>query len=153
MCLRCATINPSRTRYEPVIDRWLVGEAGQPVTICYQFKLRAADGKMRISDVADHEQIFRIIQSVPSPKAEPFKQWMVMVAWEISCDFLRNPKKCSDFAGKRNALLWFWQFLCTNFLSCEICLNNINTFFSHQERYANEAIFSFVSKKNKNILK
>jgi hypothetical protein len=42
--------------------------------------LRAADGKMRMSDVADQEQIFRIIQSVPSPKAEPFKQWMVMVA-------------------------------------------------------------------------
>ena len=42
--------------------------------------MRAADGKMRMSDVADQEQLFRIIQSVPSPKAEPFKQWMAMVA-------------------------------------------------------------------------
>ena len=50
------------------------------MTICHQFKLRAADGKMRMSDVADQEQIFRIIQSVPSPKAEPFKQWMAMIA-------------------------------------------------------------------------
>ena len=57
-----------------------MGEAGQPVTNCHQFKLRAADGKMRMSDVADQEQIFRIIQSVHSPKAEPFKQWMAMVA-------------------------------------------------------------------------
>ena len=65
--------------------------------------------------------------------------------------FLHMSEKCINFAGKRNALLWFWQFLCTNFFSCEICLNNINTFFSHQEHYANEAIFSFVSKKNKNI--
>ena len=73
-------MNPSRTRYEPVIGSILVGEAGQPVTICHQFKLRAADGKMRMSDVADQEQIFRIIQSVLSPKAEPFKQWMAMVA-------------------------------------------------------------------------
>ena len=50
------------------------------MTICHQFKLRAADGKMRMSDVADQEQLFRIIQSVPSPKAEPFKQWMAMMA-------------------------------------------------------------------------
>ena len=50
------------------------------MTICHQFKLRAADGKMRLTDVADQEQLFRIIQSVPSPKAEPFKQWMAMVA-------------------------------------------------------------------------
>ena len=44
-------------------------EAGQPVTICYQFKMRAADGKMRLTDVADQAQLFRIIQSVPSPLA------------------------------------------------------------------------------------
>jgi len=43
-------------------------------------KLRAADGKMRMTDVADTEQLFRLIQSIPSPKAEPFKQWMAQVA-------------------------------------------------------------------------
>ena len=67
-------------KYWKVLKGRILTEAGQPVTICYQFKLRAADGKMRMSDVADQEQIFRIIQSVPSPKAEPFKQWMAMIA-------------------------------------------------------------------------
>ena len=43
-------------------------------------KLKAADGKMRLTDVADTEQLFRLIQSIPSPKAEPFKQWMAEVA-------------------------------------------------------------------------
>ena len=66
-------------------------EAGQPVTICHQFKLRAADGKMRLTDVADQEQLFRIIQSVPSPKAEPFKQWMAMVASQ-RIDQMQDPE-------------------------------------------------------------
>lgn len=44
--------------------------------------MRAADGKMRLTDVADTEQMFRLIQSIPSPKAEPFKQWMASVASE-----------------------------------------------------------------------
>ena len=45
-----------------------------------QFKMKAEDGKMRLTDVADTEQLFRLIQSIPSPKAEPFKQWMAQVA-------------------------------------------------------------------------
>lgn len=52
----------------------------QTVTNCNGFKIRAVDGKMRMTDVADTEQIFRITQSIPSPKAEPFKQWMAQVA-------------------------------------------------------------------------
>ena len=55
-------------------------EGNESVTNCHTLKLRAADGKMRLTDVADTEQLFRIIQSVPSPKAEPFKQWMARVA-------------------------------------------------------------------------
>ena len=51
-------------------------EGNETVTNCHQLKMRAADGKMRLTDVADTEQLFRIIQSVPSPKAEPFKRWM-----------------------------------------------------------------------------
>ena len=47
-----------------------------------QLKMRANDGKMRMTDVADTEQLFRLIQSIPSPKAEPFKQWMAQVASE-----------------------------------------------------------------------
>ena len=50
------------------------------MTNCHGFKMRALDGKMRLTDVADTEQLFRLIQSIPSPKAEPFKQWMAHVA-------------------------------------------------------------------------
>ena len=51
-------------------------------TICRQFKLKATDGKMRLTDVADVKGIFRLIQSIPSPKAEPFKQWLAKVGYE-----------------------------------------------------------------------
>ena len=55
-------------------------EGNQTVTDCHAFKMQAADGKMRQTDVADTEQLFRLIQSIPSPKAEPFKIWMSQVA-------------------------------------------------------------------------
>ena len=51
-------------------------------TICRQFKLKAADGKMRETDVADTKTLLRIIQSIPSPKAEPFKQWLAKTGYE-----------------------------------------------------------------------
>ena len=51
-------------------------------TNCRQFKLKAADGKMRETDVADTKTLLRIIQSIPSPKAEPFKQWLAKVGYE-----------------------------------------------------------------------
>lgn len=52
------------------------------MTNCHALKMRAADGKMRLTDVADTEQLFRIIQSIPSPKAEPFKMWLAQVGRE-----------------------------------------------------------------------
>ena len=55
-------------------------EGNETVTNCHAFKMQAADGKMRLTDVADTEQLFRLIQSIPSPKAEPFKIWMSQVA-------------------------------------------------------------------------
>ena len=55
-------------------------EGNESVTNCHALKLQAADGKMRKTDMADTEQLFRLIQSIPSPKAEPFKQWMAQVA-------------------------------------------------------------------------
>ena len=58
----------------------LKAEGNESVTNCHGLKMLAADGKMRQTDVADTEQLFRLIQSVPSPKAEPFKQWMAQVA-------------------------------------------------------------------------
>ena len=51
-------------------------------TNCSQLKMRSADGKMYLTDVADTQQLLRLIQSIPSPKAEPFKQWMAQVATE-----------------------------------------------------------------------
>ena len=54
----------------------LKAEGNETVTNCHGLKLRAADGKMRMTDVATAEQMFRVIQSIPSPKAEPFKMWM-----------------------------------------------------------------------------
>ena len=78
-------------KYWKVLKGRIVQEAGQPVTICYQLKMRAADGKMRLTDVADTEQLFRIIQSVPSPKAEPFKRWMAQVAAE-RVDQMQDPE-------------------------------------------------------------
>jgi hypothetical protein len=56
--------------------------ADQTVTKCNAFKMPAADGKMRLTDMADTETMFRIIQSVPSPKAEPFKRWLARVGYE-----------------------------------------------------------------------
>lgn len=56
-----------------------------------QLKLAAADGKMRLTDVATTEQMFRIIQSVPSPKAEPFKMWMAQVA-ATRLDQMQDPE-------------------------------------------------------------
>ena len=91
--IQVLTANDYQTarKYWKVLKGRILQEAGQPVTICYQFKLRAADGKMRLSDVADQEQLFRIIQSVPSPKAEPFKQWMAKVASD-RLDQLQDPE-------------------------------------------------------------
>ena len=66
--------------YWRVLKNRLLKEGNQTVTNCNALKMKAADGKMRMTDVADTEQLFRLIQSIPSPKAEPFKQWMAGVA-------------------------------------------------------------------------
>ena len=62
-----------------------------------RFKLTASDGKMRLTDVADQEQLFRLIQSIPSPKAEPFKIWMAKVASE-RLDEMQDPEQAIDRA-------------------------------------------------------
>ena len=67
-------------KYWNKLKQRLREEGNETVTNCHQLKLKAADGKMRKTDVADTEQLFRLIQSIPSPKAEPFKQWMAQVA-------------------------------------------------------------------------
>ena len=64
------------TAYWRKLKQRLKAEGNETVTNCHAFKMRALDGKMRLTDVADTEQLFRLIQSIPSPKAEPFKQWI-----------------------------------------------------------------------------
>jgi len=66
-------------------------EGNETVTNCHGLKMLAADGKMRMTDVADTEQLFRLIQSIPSPKAEPFKLWLAQVAAE-RLDEMQDPE-------------------------------------------------------------
>ncbi len=68
--------------YWKVLKNRLLKEGNETVTNCNQLKLQAEDGKMRLTDVGDVEQIFRLVQSIPSPKAEPFKQWLAKVGYE-----------------------------------------------------------------------
>ena len=74
------TESPNPQTYWRVLKKRLKDEGNETVTNCNALKMPASDGKMRKTDVADTEQLFRLIQSIPSPKAEPFKQWMAQVA-------------------------------------------------------------------------
>ena len=89
----CGALTDSKnaTAYWRKLKQRLKAEGNETVTSCHALKLRAADGKMRMTDVADTEQLFRLIQSIPSPKAEPFKQWMAQVASQ-RIDQLQDPE-------------------------------------------------------------
>lgn len=84
-------------RYWSVLKTRLKKEGVEPTTICSRLKMRAEDGKMRLTDVADTEQLFRLIQSIPSPKAEPFKRWMANVASE-RLDQMQDPERSIEQA-------------------------------------------------------
>ena len=77
--------------YWRVLKKRLLAERNETVTNCNALKMLAADGKMRFTDVADTEQLFRLIQSVPSPKAEPFKIWLARVGSE-RIDEIEDPE-------------------------------------------------------------
>lgn len=79
------------TAYWRKLKQRLKEEGNETVTNCHGLKMKATDGKMRLTDVADTEQLLRIIQSIPSPKAEPFKQWMAHVASE-RLDQMQDPE-------------------------------------------------------------
>lgn len=83
------SVNPQT--YWRVLKKRLSDEGNESVTNCNALKMQAADGKMRLTDVADTEQLFRLIQSVPSPKAEPFKQWLARVGRE-RIDEIEDPE-------------------------------------------------------------
>ena len=78
-------------KYRTKLKQRLREEGFEPVTNCHQLKMPAADGKMRLTDVADTEQLLRIIQSVPSPKAEPFKMWLAKVG-TARLDQMQDPE-------------------------------------------------------------
>ena len=83
--------------YWRVLKKRLKEEGNESVTNCNALKMQAADGKMRLTDVADMQGIFRIIQSIPSPKAEPFKLWLAEVGKE-RIDEIIDPKLTIDRA-------------------------------------------------------
>ena len=77
--------------YWKVLKNRLLKEGNETVTNCNRLKLPAEDGKLRLTDVADTEQLFRLIQSVPSKKAEPFKLWLAKVGRE-RIDEIEDPE-------------------------------------------------------------
>jgi prophage antirepressor-like protein len=81
--------------YWKVLKNRLVKEGNETVTNCNQLKLPAADGKKRLTDVADLQGIFRIIQSIPSTKAEPVKDWLAGVGAEVQGQGLHRHSHCS----------------------------------------------------------
>lgn len=91
------TDSPNPQVYWRVLKKRLLAEGNQTVTNCNALKMVAPDGKMRLTDVATQEQLFRLIQSIPSPKAEPFKQWMARVASE-RLDEMQDPELTIDRA-------------------------------------------------------
>lgn len=68
--------------YWRVMKKRLIAEGNETVTNCNALKMEAPDGKLRMTDVANTQQLLRLIQSIPSPKAEPFKQWLAKVGYE-----------------------------------------------------------------------
>jgi hypothetical protein len=91
------TESPNPQVYWRVMKKRLLDEGNETVTNCNGLKMLAADGKMRMTDVADTEQLFRLIQSIPSPKAEPFKLWLAQVAAE-RLDEMQDPELSIDRA-------------------------------------------------------
>ncbi|MBU3658686.1 MAG: Bro-N domain-containing protein [Flavobacteriales bacterium] len=94
-----AVLTESRdpSAYWRKLKQRLKAEGNETVTNCHSLKMVATDGKMRITDVADTEQLFRLIQSIPSPKAEPFKLWLAQLAAE-RLDELQDPELSIDRA-------------------------------------------------------
>jgi hypothetical protein len=85
------TDSPNPNNYWKVLKHRLTKEGSELVTNCNQLKMQSSDGKFYKTDVADTEQLFRIIQSIPSPKAEPFKMWIAKVARE-RIDEIEDPE-------------------------------------------------------------
>jgi hypothetical protein len=95
------TGSPNPQVYWRVMKKRLLAEGNQTVTNCNALKMTAADGKQRLTDVADTGQLLRLIQSIPSPKAEPFKLWLAQVGNE-RLEEIENP----ELAAKRMRVIY-----------------------------------------------
>jgi len=93
------TESKSPQAYWRKLKQRLKEEGNETVTNCHGLKMKASDGKMRLTDVATTEQLFRLIQSIPSPKAEPFKLWLATLAKE-RLDEMQDPEISIDRALK-----------------------------------------------------
>ncbi|MCE7067769.1 Bro-N domain-containing protein [Dyadobacter sp. CY326] len=93
------TESPNPRKYWSVLKGRLKKEGSELTTVCSQLKMTAADGKAYLTDVADTEQVLRLIQSIPSPKAEPFKLWLASVGNE-RINETENPELTFDRAMK-----------------------------------------------------
>ena len=91
------TDSPDARNYWKVLKYRLTKEGNESVTNCNQLKLQSADGKFYKTDVADTEQLLRLIQSIPSSKAEPFKQWLAKTGYE-RIEEIQDPEKSIDRA-------------------------------------------------------
>ena len=91
------TDSPNPQVYWRVLKKRLKDEGNESVTNCNALKMEAPDGKQRLTDVADTEQLLRLIQSIPSPKAEPFKQWLAKTGYE-RIEEIQDPEKSIDRA-------------------------------------------------------
>ena len=91
------TDSPNPRKYWSVLKTRLKKEGSELTTNCSQLKMLSADGKFYKTDVADTEQLFRLIQSIPSPKAEPFKLWLAQIAAE-RLEEMQDPELTIDRA-------------------------------------------------------
>ena len=91
------TDSPNPRNYWKVLKHRLGKEGNESVTNCNQLKMESADGKFYLTDVATTEQLLRLIQSIPSPKAEPFKQWLAKTGYE-RIEEIQDPEKSIDRA-------------------------------------------------------
>ncbi|MBL0340891.1 MAG: Bro-N domain-containing protein [Bacteroidetes bacterium] len=91
------TDSPNPRKYWSVLKTRLKAEGSELTTNCSQLKMQSADGKFYLTDVANTEQLFRLIQSIPSPRAEPFKLWLAQVAAE-RLDEMQDPELSIDRA-------------------------------------------------------
>ena len=95
--IQVLTDSPRSRKYWSALKTKLKNEGSELSHNMGQLKMMADDGKMRLTDVADTEQLFRLIQSIPSPKAEPFKQWLAKIGYE-RIEESQDPEKAIDRA-------------------------------------------------------